>query len=405
MRFLFTLLFCIVIVNECFSEPHFGFSGFLDFRGIKTTDTVSWLDSGSGKLRYGSEDGNSREIFRISQVSVTFFAALNDELSAHLQLNVDAEPDRIQTGSRIDLIEGFVSYRPVLSPYLRLRIRGGVFFPPVSLENRGPQWTPLYTITPSAINSWIGEEVRVTGAEAGAVLSRDSTEYSFTGAIFGNNDPAGTLLAWRGWALQDRQTGFTDRLPLAAIPALQPGGLFPLQPDFVEPFREVDGRAGFYTAGTVHNSKFEVNGIFYDNRGKPSVFDGVQYAWKTDFVNAGAAIPLKERFEILGQYMTGRSVMGIGDMVNISFHSYYLLATAAFEQFRITARYDDFRVRDEDAYRLEDDNAESGNAWTFAWMMTVRQKHRIAAELLRVHSQRITTRTEWQFQLNFRAGW
>jgi len=94
MRFLFTLLFCTVILSECSSEPHFGFSGFLDFRLIKTTGRVSWLNSGSGKLRYGSEDGNSREIFRVSQASLTLFAAANDQLSARLQTPLLESIDR-----------------------------------------------------------------------------------------------------------------------------------------------------------------------------------------------------------------------------------------------------------------------------------------------------------------------
>src|SRR5207244_7487700 len=132
----------------------------------------------------------------------------------------------------------------------RMNARGGIFFPPISLENSGPAWTSVYTITPSAINSWVGEEVRATGGEGSLTWSGAQHELTFTGAVFGWNDPTGSLLAWRGWTLEDRQSGFSDRVPLPPIPSIGPGGdVFPRQPLFVQPFREVDSRPGYYIAG------------------------------------------------------------------------------------------------------------------------------------------------------------
>jgi hypothetical protein len=394
-------LICIFTVSPCMAETQLNLHGLLDARLIITDHSTSWLDGGLAKTRYGSDDDENAALFRLSQVSLVL-AASHDDFSARFHLNIDAEPDRIQTGSRIDLIEGFASYRHVISPQARFRLRGGFFFPPVSLEDRDTAWTSSFSITTSAINSWIGEEVRVTGAEVGFAFSQRPTEYSIALAVFGNNDPAGTLLAWRGWSLHDRQSGLTDRLPLPEIPPLQPGGLFPKQPDFVEPFREVDGRPGFYASASARNKNFEINGIYYNNRGIPSKFDGVQYAWKTDFVNVGIDVPFQEHWEFLTQFLNGHSRMGIGDMVHIKFDSFYALATASFDPFRWTLRYDHFRVQDQDAYQIEDDNHEKGNALTFAWMMSIREKFRIAAELLRVHSERAIKRTDWQFQTSFR---
>ena len=88
----------------------------------------------------------------------------------------------------------------------------------VSLENDGVAWSPTRTLTASALNSWIGEEVRVTGLEASLELFLPTADLALTGAVFGGNDPCGSLLAWRGWAVGDRQTGRTDRLPLAPLP-------------------------------------------------------------------------------------------------------------------------------------------------------------------------------------------
>ena len=44
-------------------------------------------------------------------------------------------------------------------------VKTGAFFPTISLENDDLGWTSPYTLTPSAINSWIGEELRTIGSE------------------------------------------------------------------------------------------------------------------------------------------------------------------------------------------------------------------------------------------------
>ena len=60
-------------------------------------------------------------------------------------------------------------------------------------------------ITPSAINSWIGEEVKVVGVEGTATHPLAGGRLSGTFGLFGFNDTAGTQLAFRGWALHDRR--------------------------------------------------------------------------------------------------------------------------------------------------------------------------------------------------------
>jgi len=36
-------------------------------------------------------------------------------------------------------------------------LQTGVLNPPFSLEHTGPAWTPLYTLTPSALGTWLGK--------------------------------------------------------------------------------------------------------------------------------------------------------------------------------------------------------------------------------------------------------
>lgn len=388
VAFFVSLLFVALPLRAQDEFPKVHIGGVVDARFISTDSTVSWQDGSLGKLRYGGADGERSELIRISQASLLVQVSLSDVLSAKIQLNADAEPDRFRGHSAVDLIEAYLSYRPVLSPFVRLRMRAGVFFPPVSLENTGPAWTTPYTITTSAINSWIGEEVRPSGGEFGLVLAPHSQEIVISGAAFGNNDPSGSLLAWRGWTLNDRQTGLRDQLPLAPIPGIQDYGVFPRQAPWVQPFREIDGRLGYFANASWTNRWFELRGFRYDNRGVPTDFDGAQYAWYTEFNHFGAEVHLPAGFEIISQVLGGDSKMGPADAVNINFRSAYVLATTVVGRHRFTVRYDTFRIKDHDRFPELDNNKEDGSAWTAAYLIQTGEKHRLGFELLRVESDR-----------------
>lgn len=369
-------------------HPQFHIKMLLDGRFIVTDKEQSWLDSSFGKGRYGGDGNDSSALLRLAQSSVLVSTSLTDSFSARAQINIDAEPDRQLDRYRVDVIEAIASYRIVLAASTRLRFRGGIFIPPVSLENTDPGWTSPYSITASTVNSWIGEEVRTTGIESSLTWTGIGNEVIVRGALFWQNDPAGTLLAWRGWALQDRQTGFNDRLPLPPIPAISLEGLFPRQPLFVEPFREVDGRPGFYSGVDWTRRGLELSALYYDNRANPTEFDGVQYGWNTNFLNGGVHLNLPANFEVIAQYMKGNSVMGFNNMVDIDFYAWFLLATVELDRHRFTVRFDEFGVDDRDRYQLQDNNNEDGWAFLAAWILKTRENHRFAVEYLHIHSDR-----------------
>ncbi len=368
--------------------PQFRIRMLLDGRFIATGTEASWLDGSLGKGRYGGDGKDSATLLRLAQSSVLLSTSLTESLSARAHINIDAEPDRNLDRYRIDVIEAVAAYRFILTPSMRLRFRGGIFIPPVSLENTDPAWTSPYSITASAINSWIGEEVRTTGVETSWTWSETGNEIVARGALFWQNDPAASLLAWRGWALQDRQTAYNDRLPLAPIPAISPDGLFPKQPRFVEPFREVDGRPGYYAGFTWIRRGVELSALYYDNRAIPEKFDGVQYGWQTNFLHAGAHVNLPGNFQVIAQYMKGNTVMGFGKMVDIDFYSWFLLATIEQGRHRWTIRMDQFDVEDRDQYRLQDNNDEDGWAFLAAWILNTGENHRFAIEYLWIKSDR-----------------
>ncbi len=163
-------------------DPQVTVGGLIDLRYARTDTERSWFDGGQGKLRYGAGIDGRGDLLRLAQMSLLLDAELTPALAAHVQLNVDAEPDEAGLRSRADLIEAFLAYRPDLSERVRLRIRGGAFYPPVSFEHSGPAWTSSYTITGSAANSWIGEEVRTIGVESALVLKWERDEVRLTGA-------------------------------------------------------------------------------------------------------------------------------------------------------------------------------------------------------------------------------
>jgi hypothetical protein len=374
-------------------DPTIKMGGLLDVRYARTDDTRSWLDGGQGRLRYGAGVNGPADLLRLSQVSLLVDAEVGPVLGAHLQLNVDAEPDEAGLRSRADLIEAFVLYRPELSEKVRLRLRGGAFFPPVSLENDGPAWTSRYTITASAANSWIGEEVRAIGVEGSLVLKWDQDELRLTGAGFGSNDPAGTLLAWRGWAMHERQTGFGDRLAYPEVPGMRPGLPFERNARWVEPLVEIDGRIGWYAGASARRSGvFEARAMRYDNEGDQIVFDGKQYAWMTRFNAFGLRVELPGRVHVLGQYMDGDTHMGRTpageEAVVVPFRTAYGLLSVPVSRHRFSIRYDWFETDDADVLTAFDPNDEDGSAWTACYAFEATPHQRIALEVVRVESDR-----------------
>ncbi|MBK9965546.1 MAG: hypothetical protein IPP07_11840 [Holophagales bacterium] len=381
---------CLLVAGVADGEGfRLNVGGFVDLRAARTDETTGWLEGGLGKLRWGGEDGEPKTVLALAQSAVVFRASLGEELRAYAHLNVDTGSYPASGLAGLDLVEGWLSYRPRLSSSIGLRLRGGHFFPPLSLENDGIAWSPTRTLTASALDSWIGEEVRVTGLEASLEFFLATSDLTFTGAVFGGNDPCGSLLAWRGWAIGDRQSGISDRLPLAALPAFEPGGIFPAQDPWVAPFREVDGRAGWYAAASyVLPEHLEVRTLLYDNRGDPLALEDGQYAWKTRFAAVGAKLQLSRGVEVLGQYLDGWSVMGPEEAVDAYYRTWYLLASATWGAHRLSARYDWFRVRDEDRYGVVDPNDEEGDAWTVAWSFEFDRRTSVLLELLSVDSTR-----------------
>jgi hypothetical protein len=256
-------------------------------------------------------------------------------------------------------------------------------------------------MSPSAINTWIGEEVRTVGAELS--ISRrlemfgGSHTLSLQGAVFTGNDLTGGLIAWKGWSVHDRQSRFGDELPLPPLPQIQPGMLFERQNPYVEPFMEIDDEPGFYINGEwVVSKRFLIRLTHYDNRTDPLAYAEGQIGWETDFDHAGIKVTLPGDIGLIAQWMQGGTVWGPvingTHVVDADFYSEFVLLTKSFARHRISARYDWFEVADNDQVPL-DDNSEYGHAWTFAYLFEASDHVSLAVEALNIFSYR----EAWQY--------
>ncbi len=377
----------------------------LDIAYVDVSGYPSWTEGSVGKLRHGDDD------FVMNRMFIDYSGRLTDTLNAHVVL--EAYDDDL--GDAIDFTQAYVEWRPVPKSATRYRLKLGAFYPKISLENVDPAWSSPYTQSFSAINTWIAEEIRTFGAE----LSMSRRPVSLGGAhaftidvaTFWGNDPAGSFLAWKGWSVHDRQTRFGDKLPLPPLPQIQPGMMFDDQDPYVEPFREIDGRAGYYaTAEWRYGTQFLLRAGHYDNRADPDADDDGQYAWATKFEHIGLQTTLPGEIGLIAQWMVGSTVMG--DEVNgiydvdTEFDSQFALLTRSFDRHRVSVRYDHFEVTQNDQ-TPEDDNLETGHAWTLGYQFGLSKKVSLAAEWLSIKTHRFAnvyyglpqTVTETQLQL------
>ena len=189
--------------------PAISFAGFWISDPRPAMEKKAGSNGGFGKTRFDGSQNNTFETGGYARAMLVWRPHLTWSWDMYLSLQGDT-----QAQPSLDLVEGYVSYRGAPTDGWRLSGRLGLMYPPVSLENDGPGWTTTRTITPSAINSWIGEEVKIGGVEVTARRQFGDSDLTLTLAAFGWNDTSGTLLAARGWALDDVLVGANGRLDL-----------------------------------------------------------------------------------------------------------------------------------------------------------------------------------------------
>lgn len=299
-------------------------------------------------------------------------------------LNFHAVVDAVDDGSGgIDFTEAFLDWQPVPRSPFRHEVRAGVFYPPLSLENTGPAWTSPYGGSFSAVNTWIGEELRTIGAEWRLTRTLGSParqrQLGFVAATYYANDPAGALLAWRGWALHERQSRLGDAIRLPDLPQFAPGMMFEVQAPATEPFAETDHSPGYYYGLELElGRRVRLTALHYDNHADPLSLQEGHYGWTTRFDHIGAQFELPAGLGLIVQWLDGTTAMGpvmapaaTGyHVVDNGFDAAFALLTKQHGPHRWSLRLDDFGVTDLDQIPL-DDNGEAGRALSLAWQYEV----------------------------------
>jgi hypothetical protein len=351
-------------------------SGYGDLRLVAPDSQTSWVNGGLGKFRYGAHEGNFRFAEAVLQASVR----LADGLKAVTVLR--AEPEQ---RSGIDALEAYVSYAPQSDGALSWSAKTGAFFPTISLENDDLGWTSPYTLTPSAINSWIGEELRTIGSEAIAKWhSDDFGTFSLTAALDCCNDPAGILMADRGWAMDDRPTGLFERVRVPDATMRLFHGAFPAR---TGEFDEIDGKVGWYAGlGWQMPDIGKITVLRYDNEGDPAAATARDTAWATRFWSFGARTQLGPVM-LIAQQLTGfTEVISRGFKSDTKFQSAYLLASYDLDDWRFSLREDLFQTRH--LGNTPSPLSEDGAATTVAVSWSGIANLRLTGEVIAMQSRR-----------------
>jgi hypothetical protein len=345
----------------------------LDGRLVAVNGPLPLIDGGLGSTRFGGDESGAR----LGRVRLALEQTFAQVWSVRLDASSWGDADKIPAG----LTEAFLQLRPYPRAGWRLRMKAGAFYAPISLENRSAGWESPYTLSYSAINSWLGEEVRALGTEAQlewlGTHSGHDFDLGLTAGLFGWNDGAGAALAAGGFTLTDRQTPLWGRVGQPNVPPLHAA----------EPFREMDGNAGAYGGVEArYLDRVVLRFLRYDNGANPGAVDVVSHtvAWNTTFNTAGARLEAAHGWTFIYQWLDGQTYIAPhGSDLRWPFRSQYLLLSKRFGVHTVSVRFDRFEV---EGAGDEDDGWQKGHAFTAAYIVQPDAHWRVALEWLHVSS-------------------
>jgi hypothetical protein len=372
---------------DLFAPETLSLSG--DIRLVGVDGEQSWRDGGFGKLRSGGDgEGDFHLQPELGSVNLVWQPRFGFAWSATVV-------GTLQGGESTEagLSEAYVSFKPMRGANARFAARAGLMWPPVSLEHGGADWHVLDTLTPSAINSWIGEEVRPVAVEGTVTAMLGGHELSATLAVFAANDTAATLLTFRGWALHDTRTLAFNREKLPPLPE----AFEYYQAPFTHPLLDVAPgfakRPGFYAKlGWQPPLPLRVELFHYDNRADPEAANAdLEWGWRTRFDNVGVVARLGPATELKAQALAGRTRMGVtettGIWIDCRFRSAFALLSHDFGPVKLAARAEAFDTKQRGSL-VGHESAERGWAGTVALSRDFGPHLRGLVEALHVSSRR-----------------
>lgn len=339
---------------------------------VSPQDNPSFQQNGISHQRF-SDNG-----LQLSQAVLASDIRLSNSWQVSTVVNAYGDGEQ-----RVGISQLFAKYRPLVATSIKPEVKMGAFYPALSAENTDVAWLSRDFLSNSAINSWIGEELRVAGLEGS--LRRNGRQHQspwswkLIGSVFKGNDTTGTLLSWRGFALHDRQSVHNDRVNFLPIPWVVDENELDAPP-WTEPFREIDTHVGVYLgAHLAYQRQSELRYYYYDNRADPNKVDEDRiYAWHTKFHSLTLRHFVSSQLSIYGQALIGDTLMGENVVAN-DFYSAYLAASFEHKDSRLSARVDWYQVVDNDETN-GDPNASQGAALTINYTRSLTEYFTLSAE-------------------------
>ena len=380
-------LFGLILVGTGAVAVEHDVSGVIDVRAINNDSTQSYVDGAYGKFRF-----NPDTHIALSQLGLVYDVELTDTFSAKVVAN--GYWDGVKDG--IGITEAFVHYKglPLESGY-RISAKAGILYPTITLENNATAWTTPYTLSFSSINSWIAEEVRHLGSSVSVTrlgkFHQSKHDFKLTAEAFINNDPTGAMLSLHGWTNGSRQTLWHETIQTPDILGMREGGPLSGQADKSDPFLDLDSRVGLnFTGEWRWRGKGKVTAGYYDNNADTSVVINGQYSWRTRFHHVGVKWRLPYKIDLLSQFMKGDTLMKAPtgeDAVNNDYHNFNVLLSKGWNAHRLSVRYEDFQVTDNDS-TWGDDNKEEGNSFTVSYRYQIEKGLFLHSEYNWINSDR-----------------
>jgi hypothetical protein len=286
---------------------------------LRAADTIQW--SGFALLRGTSAPDD--------------LPLRSDSVSAQAQLGIDWRPSvffraHVHLLARSEDDGAKRGHAGVVEAYLEQKSHGfrfaeGAFFLPTSRENIDELWETPYSITPSALNSWMGEELRPIGVDA----SYKWNNFLGGATVFRGNDTFGAITAARGWAIRDQWTTLGEHLPVD-------------EGYFSSVSAENDSRVGWSARGRWNNDHATIQLTDVDNR-SDAMEHGDLLDWETRFYIAGADYTLND-WTLAGESGWGKtSVIFFGTAFPTDIRASYALLSRRFDTARATIRVESFQ--------------------------------------------------------------
>lgn len=361
-----TLLFTLAMAGARATE----WDASLDMRLVAADAPTSVPDGGLGLLRYG----DNRDGAQLGRARL----ALSQDFGELLTFRADASAWGQHDRNPLDFTEAYLQLHPYPWGDWRGRVKLGAFYAPVSLENRAEGWESPYTLSSSAMDSWVAQELRTIGAEFKlewlGTHSGHDFDVSAALGVFGWNETAGAALTNSGFSITDWQGTLLGRVG-------RPNSLA----GEIDEYHQFDNRVGTYLGLEVHYlDRVTLEGLHYDNHANPAVDDAItgMYAWQTQFDTVGLRAETDAGWTAIVQWMAGKTYVDPAEfgLLRWDFLTRYVLIAKRSGRHTLSARYDDFTV---DARQPFPIGAQGGHAVTLAYRFEPNAHWRITLEGVR----------------------